>query len=395
MKILVINCGSSSIKYKFYSLETEDELASGLIERIGQESAHTIHHIGSLKVEKKDKIDNAEQGLQQILSLLTTKGNPPPISQYSDIQGVGHRVVHGGEDFHESVIINEKVMNTIDKCCELAPLHNPANLAGIKAVEKLLPQIPQTAVFDTAFFQTMPEHAYHYAVPYEWYVEKKVRRYGFHGTSHRYVSMRAEKLINKNQANLITIHMGNGCSMSCIKNGRAIDQSMGLTPLEGLVMGTRSGDFDPAIIFHMHNKGMEFSDIKNSVEKKGGLLGLSGVSMDMRDVQKAAENGNKRANLAINVFVHRAKKYLGAFLAELGQCDSIVFTGGIGENAMLIREKILSGLSPLGIDFDILKNNMVNSGEYCITKDNSKISCWVIPTNEELMIARDTKKLVK
>ncbi len=394
MNILVINCGSSSIKYKLYDMAAGSEVATGLIERIGEGESLTTHSVRGSKSEHPERIADYDQGIRKIMTLLTTAGTPPPLADPQSIDGVGHRVVHGGEDFYESVIVNGDVLASIERCCELAPLHNPANLGGIQATMRILPGKPQVAVFDTAFFQTMPPASYLYAVPYEWYETRRIRRYGFHGTSHRYVAMRAAELLDKPHPNLITMHLGNGCSASCIREGKAVDQSMGLTPLEGLVMGTRSGDFDPAIIFHLAREGMKLDDIRNALEKKSGLLGLSGVSRDLRDVREASRNGNRRAALAIDVFAHRARKCIGAFLAELGACDAIVFTGGIGENAVFMREKILSGLAPLGIELDAARNDRRSGEPFVITRDGSRTSVWVIPTNEELMIARDTVQLI-
>jgi acetate kinase len=329
------------------------------------------------------------------MTLLTTVGEPPPLTGPQDVDGVGHRVVHGGEDFYESVVVNDAVLASIEGCCELAPLHNPANLGGIRAAMRILPGKPQVAVFDTAFFQTMPPASYLYAVPYEWYERRRIRRYGFHGTSHRYVAMRAAELLGKPRPNLITMHLGNGCSAACIRAGKAVDQSMGLTPLEGLVMGTRSGDIDPAIIFHLAREGMGLDDVRNALEKKSGLLGVSGVSRDLRDVQQAAGRGERRAALAMDVFAHRARKYIGAFLAELGGCDAIAFTGGIGENAVFMREKILVGLEPLGIELDVTANDRRSDEPFAITRGGSRTAVWVIPTDEELMIARDTAQLIE
>lgn len=394
MKILVINCGSSSIKYKFYDMQGERELASGLIERIGEAESRTTHRVNGETLTRSGQIGTYEVGVASIMELLTTCGDPPPLADPQEVDGVGHRVVHGAEDFGDSIVVDEAVMATIEGCIELAPLHNPANLAGLKAAQQILPGKPQVAVFDTAFFQTLPPEAYLYAVPYEWYREKRIRRYGFHGTSHRYVAGIAAEMLGRRQPNLITLHMGNGCSMTCIKQGKAIDQSMGLTPLEGLVMGTRSGDLDPAIIFHMANNGMSLKDVRKNLEKGSGLLGLSGVSRDLRDVQQAAENGNRRAALAIGVFAHRARKYIGAYLAELGTCDALVFTGGIGENAAFMRHRILSGLEPLGIVLDGSKNELRCDQPTVISTADSATKILVIPTNEELMIARDAASLI-
>ena len=394
MNILVINCGSSSIKYKLYDLAGPTELAGGLIERIGEGESHTTHKFNGQTVERADPINDYEAGVTQIIDLLTGCGTPPPLKDSGHIDGVGHRVVHGGEDFAESVIVDGQVLAAIEDCVPLAPLHNPANLAGLRATMKILPGKPQAAVFDTAFFQTMPPAAYHYAVPYEWYTRRRIRRYGFHGTSHRYVAERAAELLGKPQPNLITLHLGNGCSMSCIKSGLAVDQTMGLTPLEGLVMGTRSGDIDPAIIFHLVREGMTLDQVRTHLERQSGLLGLSGVARDLRDVRQAAEQGNRRAALAIDVFAHRARKYVGAFLAELGTCDALVFTGGIGENAAFMRAKVLGGLGPLGIELDAHRNNRRSDQPFCITAEGSRTSAWVIPTDEELMIALDTLRLI-
>jgi acetate kinase len=345
-------------------------------------------------VERERPIRNAEEGVACLMELLTTVGSPPPLRSVADIRGVGHRVVHGAEDFSESVAVDNKVMDAIERCVALAPLHNPANLAGLKAAMKALPGKTQVAVFDTAFFQTMPPAAFLYALPYEWYTERRIRRYGFHGTSHRYVAGRAAELLGKPAPNLITLHLGNGCSATCIRGGKAIDQSMGMTPLEGLVMGTRSGDIDPAIVFHLVQNGMALDEVRTALEKKSGLLGLSGVSNDLRDVEDAACKGNTRAALAVEVVAHRARKFIGAYLAELGECDAVVFTGGIGENAISMRARILAGLAPLGICVDPGLNNRRGREPYCISASGSRIAVWVIPTDEERMIARDTARLL-
>ncbi len=394
MKVLVINCGSSSIKYRLFDMTTEVELATGLIERIGQNNAEIHHKAGAWKFDATECVADYEQGVQRIVELLG-KGEQPALSDLGELAGVGHRVVHGAEDFYESVVVDDSVLDTIDRCCELAPLHNPANLAGLKAAIHIFGDTPQVAVFDTAFFQTLQPAAYTYAVPYEWYQKYRVRRYGFHGTSHRYVSQRAAEVLEKAAPNVITLHLGNGCSMACVRQGKAIDTTMGLTPLEGLVMGTRSGDIDPAIIFQLAAvTDMSFEQIKTQLEKHSGLEGVSGVSRDLRDVEQAAVDGHERANLAIDVFAHRARKYLGAFLVELGECDAVVFTGGIGENSPTMRGKILAGLDPLGITLDVDRNEKGGKGEFPVTTDDSRIAAWVIPTNEELMIARDTQQLV-
>lgn len=394
MKILVINCGSSSMKYKLYDMTDETELAAGLIERMNQPQATIIHMVYGQETRYTECVPDAKRGVQRLVELLTTVGVPAPLRSPEDIVAVGHRVVHGGEAFKESAVVDEKVLATIQECAALAPLHNPSNLAGIQAAIEILPGKPQVAVFDTAFFQTMPPSSYHYALCYDWYERFRIRRYGFHGSSHRYVAMMATKLLGKARPNLITLHLGNGCSMACIKNGEAVDQTMGLTPLEGLVMGTRSGDFDPGIIFHLIRQGMSLDDIRAGCEKKSGLLGVSGVSADLRDVHEAEKAGNARAALAIQIFVHRTKKYIGAFLAELGTCDAVIFAGGIGENATFMRERILSGLAPLGIELDPTLNNHRSREAFPISTASSRTAIWVVPTNEELMIARDARQLI-
>ena len=394
MKILVINCGSSSIKYKLYDMTDETELAAGLIERMNQPEATIIHQVNGEETRLTECIPDAKRGVERLVELLTTLGDPVPLRCLDELLAVGHRVVHGGEAFSESVIVDEKALASIEECASLAPLHNPANLAGLLAAMEILPGKPQVAVFDTAFFQTMPPAAYHYALNYDWYERYRVRRYGFHGSSHRYVAMVAAELLGKSRPNLITLHLGNGCSMACIKAGQAIDQTMGLTPLEGLVMGTRSGDFDPGIIFHLIRQGVDIEEVRTGVEKKGGLLGVSGVSADLRDVHEAEKAGDERAALAIQIFVHRTRKYIGAFLAELGTCDAVVFAGGIGENAIFMRERILAGLEPLGIELDPTLNNHRSREPFQISTAACRTAAWVIPTNEELMIARDASQLI-
>ena len=393
-KVLVINCGSSSIKYRLIDMADEKELASGLMERIGQPPAVVKHKTATWKHEGNEDIRDYDTGISRIVQLLADP-HAPVLKGASELLGVGHRVVHGGEAFQDSTIVDDGVCKGIEETIPLAPLHNPANLAGIQAAQRAFPAIPQVAVFDTAFFQTLPPQAYLYAVPYDWYEQWRIRRYGFHGTSHRYVSGRAAQILSKPQANLITLHLGNGCSMACIKNGKAIDTTMGLTPLEGLVMGSRSGDIDPAIVFHLAERGLlNYQQIRDALEKKSGLIGISGVSRDMRDIGSAAAAGNERAALAIRVFAHRARKYVGAFLAELGRCDGIVFTGGIGENDTGMRQMILEGLEPLGISLDMAVNRTAH-GETRISSADSKVAVLVVPTNEELMIARDTLRLIR
>ncbi|EFM39069.1 acetate kinase [[Eubacterium] yurii subsp. margaretiae ATCC 43715] len=396
MKILVINCGSSSLKYQFIDMNDESVLAKGLVERIGIEGSVLKHEkTGMEKQTISAAMPNHEVALKLVMDALINE-NYGVIKDFKEIDAVGHRVVHGGEDFANSVLIDDKVMKSLEDCIDLAPLHNPPNIIGIEACKKLLPGVKMVAVFDTAFHQTMPDYAYMYAIPYEYYEKYKIRRYGFHGTSHRFVSKRASELMGKkiDQCNIITCHLGNGASVAAIKNGKTIDTSMGFTPLEGLIMGTRSGDIDPAVIsFLAEKEKMSIKDIDNMLNKKSGVLGISGVSSDFRDIEGEAEKGNDRARLALDMFHTRVKKYIGAYLAELGNVDAVVFTAGLGENSAESREEICKGLEPLGIEIDV-DANKVRGKEQLISKKDSKIKIYVIPTNEELVIARDTLEIV-
>ena len=395
MKILVINCGSSSLKYQLFDMgEKQRVLAKGLIERIGAEQA-IINHEGNGKAEKlTEAVRDHRIGVRRMLELLGSAGTPPPLPDPQGLAGVGHRVVHGGEKIADAVVVDDEVLACVEQCCELAPLHNPANLAGLRAMIDLLPGKPQVAVFDTAFLQTMEPTAYIYGLPYEWYQERRIRRYGFHGTSHRFVTQQAAELLGRDNPNLITLHLGNGATATAVRQGKAIDQSMGFTPLEGLVMGTRCGDIDPAIIFYMAHHGMPLEEVKKHLEKKSGLLGVSGVSNDLRDVEEAAEKGDTRAELALNVYAHRVRRYIGAFLVELDPCHAIVFTAGIGENSASMRARILADTAHLGIELDLECNNRRSSEPRCISTASSKVAVWIIPTNEELMIARHTQRFV-
>lgn len=394
-KVLVINCGSSSIKYRLFEMPEEKVLAEGLLERIGKEDSRLIHYADTKEHKISQPVKNHKEGLQLIINILSDD-KIGVIKDIQEIKAVGHRVVHGGEAFSGSMVITDEVIKTIKDYFDLAPLHNPPNLAGIEASREELPNVVNIACFDTAFHQTIPQVAYLYALPFELYEKYKIRRYGFHGTSHRYVARRFAELVkrHKYKVNCITIHLGNGCSIAAVKEGKSVDTSMGLTPLEGLVMGTRSGDIDPAIIFYLAGKKMTLDEINDLLNKKSGLLGVSGVSNDVRDLIKKKEEGNKMAELALSVFAYRVKKYIGSYLAVLGSCDAIIFTGGIGENANSLREEICSGLEGLGIQLDKAKNNeMVGRKEGDIGKRDSRIRVFVIPTNEEIGIARDTYQL--
>ena len=396
MKILVINCGSSSLKYQFIDMKDESVLAKGLVERIGIEGSVLKHEkTGMEKQTITAEMPNHEVALKLVMDALINESYGV-IKDFKEIDAVGHRVVHGGEDFANSVLIDDKVMKSIEDCIDLAPLHNPPNIIGIKACQKLLPGVKMVAVFDTAFHQTMPDYAYMYAIPYEYYEKYKIRRYGFHGTSHRFVSKRASELMGKkiDQCNIITCHLGNGASVAAIKNGKTIDTSMGFTPLEGLIMGTRSGDIDPAVIpFLSEKEKMSIKEIDTLLNKKSGVLGVSGVSSDFRDIEGEAEKGNDRARLALDMFHTRVKKYIGAYMAELGNVDAVVFTAGLGENSAESRKEICKGLESLGIEIDV-DANKTRGKEQLISKKNSKIKVFVIPTNEELVIARDTLEIV-
>ena len=397
MNILVINCGSSSLKYQFIDMRDESVLAKGLVERIGIEGSVLKHErTGMDKETIKQSIPDHNVALRLVIDALMNE-KYGAIKDLSEINAVGHRVVHGGEAFACSVVIDEKVKKSLEDCIDLAPLHNPPNLVGINACEKILPNVPMVAVFDTAFHQTMPASSYLYALPYEYYTKHKIRRYGFHGTSHLYVSRRAADMLGKKpeDVNIITCHLGNGASITAVEKGKSIDTSMGFTPLEGLIMGTRTGDMDPAIVtFLMEKEKLSAKDVDSIMNKKSGVLGLSGVSSDFRDIEQEAEKGNERAQIALDCFHNRVKKYIGAYMAELGHVDAIVFTAGLGENSVESREEICKGMEALGIELDT-EENKVRGKEKIVSKESSKIKIMVIPTNEELVIARDTLALIK
>jgi len=396
MKVLVINAGSSSIKYQLYQMPDATVLAKGVVEKIGEEASKLSHCYNDKTHTIDAKVENHEEGMELILSMLVSK-DVGVIESVSEIGAVGHRVVHGAEEFTGSVVIDEKVIASIEKFADLAPLHNPPNLTGIRAAQHKLPKAKQIACFDTAFHTTIPEVAYMYALPHELYEKYRIRRYGFHGTSHRYVARRAAALMGKGKydVNLITCHLGNGCSITAVKNGKSVDTSMGLTPLEGVVMGTRTGDFDPAVLFYLADKGYDTKTLNSLCNKKSGLLGISGLSNDMRNLSKLAEEGNTGAKLAIDIFCYRVRKYIGAYTAVLSMVDAVVFTGGIGENAVDVRQQICSGLDRIGIEIDLNKNRSTVAKEGQISTDSSKVKVLVIPTNEEAAIANDTFQLAR
>jgi len=398
MIILILNSGSSSVKYQLWNTKKGGVQAKGLVSRIGIDKPLLEHSAGEKKYEHSpsDKIDH-NQAVKLALDALVHP-DYGVMKRIDEIEAIGHRVVHGGEAFAESAIIDSAVVDAIRKCIPLAPLHNPPNLIGIEACTAILPKTPQVAVFDTAFHQTMPEVAYTYALPYEYYEKYKVRRYGFHGTSHYYVAYRAAEILGKpiEKLKIITAHLGNGASITAVSEGKSVDTSMGLTPLEGLVMGTRCGDIDPAIVmFIMELESKSAKDLDNLMNKKSGLLGISGTTNDLRDVIKASETGNKRAKLALDVYTYRIRKYVGAYAAAMGGLDAVVFTAGVGENSSIIRKMILDKLEFMGIKIDDSKNKRAVGKEMDISTSDASVRTLVIPTNEELVIAMETERLVK
>lgn len=409
MNVLVLNCGSSSVKFQLITTDLEQiadnsdrRLARGNIERIGGEAIVLLEAAGRDPERSTATLRDTRAAVELIIRWACSEDSGiDEIRSIADIHAVGHRVVHGGERFTQSVVITDEVLRGIEDCIELAPLHNPTNIKGILAAREVFGSgLPQVAVFDTAFHQTLPEHAYLYALPYQLYRRHRVRRYGFHGTSHRYVAYRFRQLrkIARDQTNVITLHLGNGCSIAAIRAGDSVDTSMGLTPLEGLVMGTRSGDIDPAIVdFIAAKEGLTSREVETLLNKQSGLLGISGLTNDMRELlAEAHEHNDRRARLAIEIFCYRARKYIGAFMAAVGGADAIVFTGGIGENSAEIRSKICAGLEWMGIEMDADRNNAYQAGtDGLITKDGSRVAVYVIPTDEELLIARDTVRCVR
>ena len=398
MNVLVINCGSSSLKFQLINAETEKVLAKGLCERIGIDGRLTYQPAGGEKEKSDLAMPTHTEAIQFVIDALTNE-KTGVVKSLDEIGAVGHRVVHGGEKFASSVVITDEVKKAVEECNDLAPLHNPANLIGVAACEKLMPGTPMVAVFDTAFHQTMPEKAYMYGLPYEYYEKYKVRRYGFHGTSHSFVSKRAAEVMGRpyDEVKTIVCHLGNGSSVSAVLNGKCVDTSMGLTPLEGLVMGTRSGDIDPAIMeFIAKKENLDIEGVMEVLNKKSGVFGISGgLSSDFRDLTDAMNAGDKKAKIAMDVFSYRVAKYIGSYAAAMNGVDDIVFTAGIGENDDYVREEVCKDLGYLGVDFDSEVNTGLRGKEAELTKEGSKVKVFVIPTNEELAIARETLALVK
>ena len=397
MKILVLNCGSSSIKYALYNMDDKSVMTSGGAERVGLDGAFVkVKMPDGTKKQIMHDIPEHTEGVKFIFSLLTDP-EIGVIKSLDEIDAVGHRMVHGGEKFNKSVVINDEVLKTFKECIDLAPLHNPANLKGVEAVSELMPGLPQVGVFDTAFHQTMPAHSYLYAIPYDLYKQYGVRRYGFHGTSHRYVSQRVCDFlgVKYEDKKIITCHIGNGGSIAAVENGRCVDTSMGLTPLEGLMMGTRSGDIDAGAVTFLQKKlGLDADGMSDLLNKKSGILGVTGISSDMREIEDAIEHGNERAKMGLDMYNYRIKKYIGAYAAAMGGCDIIVFTAGVGENQYSTREAACEGLEYMGVKLDVEKNKTIRGEEAVISTPDSKVTVCVIPTDEELMIATDTMNLL-
>ena len=397
MKVLVVNAGSSSLKYQLIDMDDKSVLAKGLCERIGIDGSNLQHTcvakgLDKIRIEKPMK-DHGD-AIQMVIDALVDPTHGA-ISDMSEIGAVGHRVVHGAEEFTDSTIITEAVLKQIEKCTPLAPLHNPPNIIGIEACKKFMPDTPMVAVFDTAFHQTMPKEAFMYALPYEYYEKDRIRKYGFHGTSHKYVSQEAIKILGKpaEELKIVTCHLGNGSSISAVNGGKCVDTSMGFTPLDGVPMGTRTGSMDPAVMTYLMNKGMTSKEIDNLVNKESGVAGVSGVSSDFRDLDTAVEQGNERAKLALDMFAYQVKKYIGAYAAAMGGIDAVVFTAGVGENNGVMRKDIVSGLEFMGIKIDDEKN--MTRGTVDVSAADATVKTLVIPTDEEMMIAIDTQRLVE
>jgi len=397
MKIIVLNCGSSSIKYQLFEMPSAEVVAKGLVDKIGLKGASIKHYMANGDVLKLEgEILDHQAGIEFVLGILTHK-EYGCVKNMNEIGAVGHRVVHAGEKFNSSVAITKEVIDALVECIDLAPLHNPPNLEGIYAITKLLPEVPQVGVFDTAYHQTMSEQAYLYGIPYSLYEKYKVRRYGFHGSSHRFVGQRAADILGKKIEDLriISCHLGNGASICAIKNGKSVDTSMGMTPVEGLVMGTRCGDIDAGALLYIADKEETSIPYTSTlINKHSGILGLSGVSSDMRDVETAAADGNHRAQVSLDIYHYRIKKYIGSYAAAMGGVDVVIFTGGVGENGWETREQVCEGLDFMGLEFDVQKNTKLRGKEAVISKADSKVTVMVVPTNEELVIANDTFEIV-
>ncbi len=398
MKILVLNCGSSSIKYQLFDMHSNVVMTKGIVEKIGLKGSfikNERHDGDSVKLE--GEILDHQSGIEYILGIMISRKRGV-LKTLNEIDAVGHRVVHGGETFQSSCYLDDNTIKGVEDCADLAPLHNPANLKGIYAMKMLLPKVPQVGVFDTSFHQTMPDYSFMYAIPYSLYKKYGIRRYGFHGTSHSYVSRRACEILNCDYASkkIITCHLGNGASIAAIKDGKSVDTSMGLTPVEGLIMGTRSGDIDGGVLtLIMEKEEIDYISLNTLINKHSGLLGISGVSSDMREIEKAAEDDNERAKLSLKMYDYRVKKYIGSYAAAMGGVDLLIFTGGVGENGWDVRENICTELDFLGLEFDTEKNRGVRSKEVIISKDSSKVTVMIVPTNEEFVIASDTKRIVE
>ena len=398
MIVLVLNAGSSSIKYQLYNIDNKEVMAKGVVDKIGMVDSSLINkRIDGDEVKLEGEIVDHQAGIEYVLGVLISKKHGS-VSSLDEIDAVGHRVVHGGESFHDSTIINERIIEKIEECVALAPLHNPPNLKGIYAITDLMPNTPQVAVFDTAFHQTMPKSAYMYAIPYSLYKKYGLRRYGFHGTSHHYVSEKACEILDVDYQTqkIITCHLGNGASITAIDHGKSVDTSMGLTPVEGMIMGTRSGDLDLGVLTYVMDKEeLGVKEANTLINKHSGILGISGVSSDMREVEQASDDGNNRARLALEMYDYRIVKYIGSYTAAMSGVDMIVFTGGIGENADRVREAVCKKFAFMGLKFDFEKNKGIRSQEAIISKPDSKIKVLVVPTNEELVIAKETVKIFK
>ena len=397
MNVLVINCGSSSLKYQVINSDTEQVLAKGICERIGIDGRLVYTPAGGEKEISNVDMPTHKQAVQYVIEALTNE-KTGVIKSLDEIGAIGHRLVHGGEKFACSTVITEDVIKAVEECCELAPLHNPANLIGVRACQELMPNTPQAGVFDTAFHQTMPMEAYMYGIPYEYYEKYRVRKYGFHGTSHSFVSKRMAELLGKpvEDLKIIVCHLGGGASICAVKGGKSVDTSMGLSPLEGLIMGTRSGDLDPSVMeFICKKENLDMNGIMDVLNKKSGVLGLSGVSSDFRDLQEGAEKGDERCEMAVDVFCYRVVKYIGAYIAAMGGVDAIAFTAGLGENDEIVRRKVVNRLGYLGLTLDNEVNDNGRGKEIAISTPDSKIPVWIVPTNEELAIARETVALLK